>query len=120
LSVFSCKQNSTQIQSVHLGEPFTISINIIGKQLAATGRNISRGPDGISGDILKLCREATILYLARLLDTRINKAAIPRDWKKATVVRIYKGGDSSVVTNYRLVTYSQWYANKWSTSLQGT
>jgi hypothetical protein len=69
-----------------LGEPFTISINIIRKRLPAIGRNISTGPDGIPRDILKLCREATVLYLAQLLDISINKAAIPGDWKKATVV----------------------------------
>jgi hypothetical protein len=39
-------------------------MNIIKKQLAAIGRNVSTGPDGIPGNILKLCREATILYLA--------------------------------------------------------
>jgi len=79
------------MQSAHLGEPFTISINIIRKWLAAIGRNISTGPDGIPGDILKLCREATILYLARLLDITIYKAAISGEWKKSTVVPIYKG-----------------------------
>jgi hypothetical protein len=74
-----------------LGEPLTISINIIRKRLAAIGRNIPTGPDGIPRDILKLCREETILYLARLLDISINKAEIPGDWKKATVVPIYTG-----------------------------
>jgi len=37
--------------------------------------------------------EATIPYLARLLDITINNGTIPRDWKKATVVPIQKGGD---------------------------
>jgi hypothetical protein len=43
-------------------------------------------------------------YLARLLDITINNATIPSDWKKATVVPVYKGGDRSLVTNYRLVS----------------
>jgi hypothetical protein len=34
----------------------------------------------------------------------INNAAIPSDWKRATVVPIYKGGDRSLVTNYRPVS----------------
>lgn len=105
LTVFSCKQNSPQTQSAHSGEPFTISINIIRKRLAVTGGNLSTGPDRIPRNILQLCREATILYLAQLLDIMTNKAAIPRDWKKkATVAPIYKGWDRSVVTNYRPVT----------------
>jgi len=45
-----------------------------------------------------------IPYLARLLDITMNNNAIPGDWKKATVVPIYKGGDRLVVGNYRLVS----------------
>jgi len=35
-----------------------------------------------------------IPYLARLLDITINNGTINRDWKKATVVPIYKGRQS--------------------------
>jgi hypothetical protein len=42
--------------------------------------------------------EAMIPCLARLL------GIIPSDWKKAVVVPIYKGGDRSVVKNYRPVS----------------
>jgi len=45
-----------------------------------------------------------IPYLARLLNITINNGTIPRDWKKAIVVPIHKGGDHSVVKNYRLVS----------------
>ena len=34
----------------------------------------------------------------------MNKNAIPSDWKKAIVIPIYKGGDKSVVGNYRPVS----------------
>jgi hypothetical protein len=44
-----------------------------------------------------------IPYLARLLDISINNGTIPGDWKKA-IVLIYKGGDRSVVQNYRPVS----------------
>jgi len=67
------------------------------------GRNKSVGPDGIPGAILKMGGEAMIPYLARLLDITINNGTIPRDWKKA-VVPIHKGGDRSVVKNYRPVS----------------
>jgi hypothetical protein len=50
------------------------------------------GPDCIPGEILKMGGEAMIPYLARLLDITINNGTIQRDWKKTTVVRIYKGG----------------------------
>jgi len=42
-----------------------------------------------------------IPYLARLLDITMNNSAIPGDWKKATVVPVYKGGDRSAVGKYR-------------------
>jgi hypothetical protein len=68
------------------------------------GRNKSVGPDGILGAILKVGGEAMIPYLARLLDMTINNGTIPRNWKKATVFPIHKGGDRSVVKNHRPVS----------------
>jgi hypothetical protein len=60
-----------------------VSTKIIRKRLPAIGKNKSVGPDGISGEILKLGGEAMIPYLARLLDVTVKNAAIPSDWKKA-------------------------------------
>ena len=45
-----------------------------------------------------------ISYLARLLDTTMNKGTLPEDWRRATVVPVQKGGDRSLVTNYRPVS----------------
>ena len=86
------------------GEPFTINIKMIRKQLAVIGRNKSMGPDGVPGKILKLGREAMIPYLARLLDITVNNATVPSDWKRATVVPIYKGDDRLSVAKYRPVS----------------
>jgi hypothetical protein len=70
--------------------------------LEKTGRKKSVGPDCIPGEILKMGGEALIPYLARLLDITITKDTIPRDWRKAIVVPIYKGGAivHSVIQNY--------------------
>jgi hypothetical protein len=68
------------------------------------GKNKSIGPDSVSGNILKLGGEAIIPYLAQLLDITVNDATVPSDWKKATVVPIYKGGDQSLVINYRPIS----------------
>ena len=62
------------------------------------------GPDNIPGVLLVLGGEAMIPYLTRLLEITINNATIPGDWKKAVVVPVYKGGDLSVVQNYRPVS----------------
>jgi len=58
------------------------------------------GPDGVTGEILKLSGEAMILYLALLLYITMNNGTLPRDWKRATVVPIHKGVNRSLVTNY--------------------
>jgi hypothetical protein len=41
--------------------------------------------------------EAVILYHARSLDKTVNNGTIPRDWRKAIVVPIYKRGDTSIL-----------------------
>ena len=56
-----------------------------------SGKNKSVGPDGVSGEILKLGGEGMIPYLARLIDITMNSGALPGDWKRATVIPIYKG-----------------------------
>ena len=45
-----------------------------------------------------------IPYLARLLDITINNGTLPADWKQAIVFPIHKGGDRSLITNYRPVS----------------
>jgi len=99
--LFSCESDNPQIQSTKSGKPFTISINIIRKQLSAIGKKKSVGPGGIHGEVLMLGGEAMMPYLTRLLDITMNNNAIPGEWKEAIVVPIYKRGDRSVVGNYR-------------------
>jgi hypothetical protein len=54
--------------------------------------------------MLKMGGETMIPYLAWLLDITINNGTIPRDWKKAIVVPIHKGGDRLAIKNYRPVS----------------
>ena len=103
-SVLKCERDIPDINSTHSDKTFNIKISIISKRLAMIGRNKSVGPDGNPGAILKMGGEAMIPYLARLLDITVNNGTITRDWKKAIVVPIHKGGDRSVVKNYRPVS----------------
>jgi len=114
-SVFSNEDNIPNIQDKISSETFIIDTKIIRKRIAAIEKNKLVGTDGISGEILKLGGEAMIPYLARLLDVTMNNGTLPCDWKKATVVPIHKGGDRSLVTNYRPVSLPRWFANKWNT-----
>ena len=87
------------------GDPFTTDIKTI-RRIKATGKNKSVGPDRVSGEILKLGGEAMIPYFSRLLDIIMNNGTVPGDCKRATVIPIHKGGDLSLVTNYRPVSLS--------------
>jgi len=103
-SDFYCDHNIPKIQSANSGETLIINTKVIRKRLAKIGRNKSIGPDGAPGEILKLGGEAMTPYLARLQEISLYNATIPCDWKKSTVLPIYKGGDQSAVTNYRLIS----------------
>ena len=72
-----------------------------GEGLGRLGKNKSVGSDCIPGEIIKMGGEAMIPYLSRLLEIIMNNGTLPEDWKRATVVPIHKGGDRSLVTNYR-------------------
>jgi hypothetical protein len=76
-----------------LGKHLKINIKIIKKRLAAIRRNKLVMSDGVASKILKLGGETMIPYFARCLNLTINNATISSDWKRATVVPIYNGGD---------------------------
>jgi hypothetical protein len=90
-TVLSNEDNIIHIQGGNTGEPFTIDVKIIRRKIKAIGKNKSVAPDRVSGETLKLGGEAMISYLARLLDTTMNNATLPGDWKRATVIPIHKG-----------------------------
>jgi len=55
-----------------------------------------------------------IPYIVRILEITMNNGTLPGDWKRATVVPIHKGGDRSLVSNYRLVSLTSVFASKWN------
>jgi hypothetical protein len=82
-------------------------------------RRKSVGTDCIPGEVLKMGGEAMIPYLARLLNIRINNGTIPSDWKKATLVPIYRGGDRSVINNYRAVSLTSMVCKQMEHAIAG-
>jgi hypothetical protein len=76
-----------------LGETFSIHTKLLEQDKSKIGRNKSVEPNRIPGEILKLAREVMTPYLARLLEISLNNVTIPSDWKRVTVVPIYKGGN---------------------------
>ena len=103
-TVFSSEGNIPRKHGENTGRLFTIDIKIISRRIGAIGKNKSVGPDGVSGEILKLGGEAMIPYLARLLDITMNNRTLPDDWKRATVIPIHKASDRSLLRNYGQVS----------------
>jgi len=118
-SVFCCDLNIPEIKLANSGESSIIVTKVIRKRLAKFERNKSVGSDGVPDEILKLGREVVTPYLARLLEISLSNATTPRDWKRATVVPIYKGGDRSAVSNNRPISFILWSASNWNTLYQG-
>jgi hypothetical protein len=58
MHLFSCEHNNPRIQSTESGKPFTISFNMIRKQLSAIGKKKSVRTVGIPGEVLMLGWEA--------------------------------------------------------------
>ena len=61
--------------------------------------------------------EAMIPYLVRLLEITMNNGTLPGDWRRATVVPIHKGGDRSLVTNYRPVSLTSVFCKQMEHSI---
>jgi hypothetical protein len=104
MRLFNTQDNIPLIPDGNIVEPFAADSKVIRRRNKSVGKNKSVGLDGISGDILKLGGEAMIPYLTRLLDITVNNGSIPDDWKKAMVIPVHKGGDRSLIPNYRPVS----------------
>jgi Reverse transcriptase (RNA-dependent DNA polymerase) len=64
----------------------------------------SSGPDGITSEILRECRDQFSPVLAALYRKSINHGKVPTEWKQANVVPIYKKGSKSDPNNYRPIS----------------
>ena len=62
------------------------------------------GPDGVSGWILKECRVQLVDKIHKLISLSLSKGKLPKDWKRANIVPIYKGGSKDNPLNYRPVS----------------
>ena len=80
-----------------------ISIEGVDKLLQGLSPNKASGPDEISPIILKELRHeiAPILTLIFKLSLETGVVGLPRDWRRADVVPVYKKGSKSKTCNYR-------------------
>ena len=66
--------------------------------------NKAPGPDGISNWILRECRNQLVDKIHKLVSVSLMQGRLPKDWKRANIVPIYKGGNRLNPLNYRPVS----------------
>ena len=66
--------------------------------------NKASGPDVISHEMLKLCPNKIALPLQIIFNKSLQQSKYPTNWKLAHVIAVFKNGDSSLPSNYRLIS----------------
>ena len=66
--------------------------------------NKAKGPDAISGAVLKNCSETLSYPLSILFNLSYNTGYIPQEWKLTNVVPVHKKDDKNKVINYRPIS----------------
>ena len=66
--------------------------------------NKSSGPDGIQARILQELVSHIALPITVILKQSAKDGKIPKDWKQANVIPIYKKGSKNIAENYRPVS----------------
>ena len=62
------------------------------------------GPDGISGYILKECKQEMAESIHDIIECSFKTREVPKEWKKADITPIYKNGNKEEPRNYRPVS----------------
>ena len=66
--------------------------------------NKAPGPDGVSNWILRECRDQLGDKIHSLVSLSLTQGKVPKDWKRANIVPIYKSGNRKNPLNYRPVS----------------
>ena len=66
--------------------------------------NKATGPDGIPGKLLKICSHQLAEVFQLLFQASLDQGLVPKDWKKANVVPLYKKGNKNLAENYRPIS----------------
>jgi Reverse transcriptase (RNA-dependent DNA polymerase) len=71
------------------------------KKLKPTG---AAGPDGLTTKLIQQCSEELSPVLAMIYRKSLNEGTVPREWKLANVVPIFKKGSRKSAGNYRPIS----------------
>ena len=62
--------------------------------------NKATGPDGIPGNLLKICANEIADVLTLLFQSSLDQGCLPSDWNKI-IVPVFKQGDRGSIETYR-------------------
>ena len=66
--------------------------------------NKVHGQDNISIRMIKICAKSIYIPLRKIFEECLRTGTFPLEWKKGTVVPIFKKGDKQIYKNYRPVS----------------
>lgn len=81
-----------------------ISKEIVSKEIDKLKKTKSPGPDNIFPRILKECKGELSEAIARVFRNSLDSGVVPRLWRQANVVPIFKKGDKAQCSNYRPIS----------------
>ena len=98
------QQMSGNAQNYEEMPEIIINRNGVHKLLSNLKVNKATGPDGIPGNILKMCANELAEVLRILFQCSLNTGIVPEDWRLANIVPLYKKGKKTQAENYRPVS----------------
>ena len=66
--------------------------------------NSAAGPDCVPSSILANCATELVPVLLLIFSYPLSHGVIPKSWKRAAIIPIYKSGDKTVPSNYHLIS----------------
>jgi len=74
------------------------------KAIQALKNNKAAGLDQISAELLKYGGHSTVASLTDLMNNCWQDGSVPEEWRKETIVKLPKKGDTSDCNNWRGIT----------------
>lgn len=96
--------NTTQNNNSSNTSMFELNENRLIRIIMELDGRKAAGPDGITSRLIKLAPVQQAKYIGHLIDKILEEERIPDEWKTATVIPIFKGGERNKPENYRPVS----------------
>ena len=91
-------------QETDMLKDIVINNEIVIREIDGLKKTKSPGPDNVYPRILKECREQLSEHIAKLFQKSLDTGFVPKLWRQANVVPIFKKGDKSDKSNYRPIS----------------